>query len=196
MKYIFFILSIFLIGSCTNPVGDKQSTLGSVDEIGNTSFVNKNFQGNLIQYSKNLNPCEMLTQDALANLYQVGTDKIQVIGGNNSFQTCTYRVLLGEEFNFLTGSMLILPDPSGDAMDSWAEQWSIQKAASKSSEYLPNMGKAALWKGGNRTLKIKFEGYTLEIMAPGAPFNEEEKKKNRDYKSIAVDMAKVAGFIK
>ncbi len=196
MKYTLLVFSILLFFACDNPVGDKKSTIDSVNEIGNTSFVNKNFNGNLIQYNSDLNPCEMLTQDALANLYQVGTDKIQVIGGNGSFQTCTYRVLLGEEFNFLTGSMLILPDPSGDVIDSWAEQWSIQKAASKSSEYLPNMGKAALWKGGNRTLKIKFEGYTLEIMAPGAPFNKEEKKKNRDYKSIAIGMAKEAGFLK
>lgn len=197
MKYIFFVFSIILFFACDNPIGDKKSGIGSVNEIGNTSFVNKNFNGNTINYSADLNPCQTLGKDALAKLYQVSSEEIHVIEGNKNNQVCTYRVLLGgNEFNLLIGSIAIRPDNPDNEIGTWEERWSIQKVTSKSSEYLPNMGKAALWKGSKRTLLIKFEGYTLEIYAPGSAINEEEKKKNRDYKSIAIEMAKTAGFIK
>ena len=197
MKYIILFFSIPLLFACDNPVGDKKSAINSIDEIGNTSFVNKKFKGNSIDYNPSLNPCQMLGKEALAKLYNVGTEEIQVIEGNVNNQTCTYRVLLGGgEFNFLTGALVIRPDTPNNDMGTWEEQWSIQKATSKSSEYLSNMGKAALWKDNKRILMIKFDGYTLEVNAPGSAINEDEKKKNRNYKSIAIGMAKTAGFIK
>lgn len=197
MKYTFLIFSILLFFTCDNPIGDKKSAISSVNEIGNTSFVNKNFSSNEIDFTPDLNPCQMLGKDALAKLYNVGSEEIQVIEGNVNNQICTYRVLLGgSEFNFLTGSLVIRKDKPNNDMGTWEERWSVQKATSKSSEYLSNMGKAALWKGSNRTLSIKFEGYTLEVNAPGSAINEDEKKKNRDYKSIAIGMAKAAGFLK
>lgn len=196
MKYTIFIFSILVLFACDNPVGDKKSAINSVEEIGNASFVNKNFKSNSIDYSPDLNPCQMLGKEVLAKLYNVGSEEIQVIEGNVKNQTCTYRVLLGGEFNYLPGALTIRPDAPKNDMGTWEERWSIQKATSKSSEYLSDMGKAALWKGSKRTLMIKFDGYTLEVYAPGSAVNEDEKKKNRDYKSIAIEMAKTAGFIK
>jgi hypothetical protein len=197
MKYSFLIFSILLFFACNNPIGDKKSGIDSVNEIGNTSFVNKKFSGNIINYNSDLNPCQTLGKDALAKLYQVSSEEVHVIEGNKSNQVCTYRVLFGgNESNLLIGSIAIRPDNPDNEVGTWEERWSIQKVTSKSSEYLPNMGKAALWKGSKRTLSIKFEGYTLEIYAPGSAINVKEKKKNRDYKSIAIGMAKAAGFLK
>lgn len=197
MKNIIFIFSILFFFACGNPVGDQKSAIGSVDEIGNTSFVNKNFKGNLINFSTDMNPCQNLGKEIFAKLYNVPSEEVYVIEGSKTNQTCSFKILLGgNDFNSLTGGISAKADNNQNEIGTWEERWSIQKATSKSSEYLPNMGKAAIWKGSSRSLRIKFEGYTLEVIAPGASFNEEEKKRNRDYKAIAIEMAKIAGFIK
>ena len=110
------------------------------------------------------------------------------------------------EYDLLTGFMSVEPtvkkadDPEGIAEatgtgEDWVQVWALQKAIAKSSEFLPNMGQAAIWTSRKRTLRIKFEGYILNVAAPGAAFNEVENAKNRDYKAIAIQMAKSAGFL-
>lgn len=37
MKYIMLIVTILLFYACNNPLGDKKSAIGSIDEIGDTS---------------------------------------------------------------------------------------------------------------------------------------------------------------
>ena len=78
---------------------------------------------------------------------------------------------------------------------NWEEAWSLKKSISKSAEWIPNMGKAALWNARKKTLEIKFDGYNLLINPPKNILNKEETAKNRDYKEIAIEMAKSCGFI-
>ena len=79
--------------------------------------------------------------------------------------------------------------------ENWEEAWALQKSMSKSSEWVKSIGLAALWNDSKTELKIKFEGYTLMVYPPKNIGNKEEEAKNRDYKNIALAMAKAAGYI-
>lgn len=202
------LIAIFL----TSCLGDKKRI--DIDEANDTtSFVNKDFKGNLIDYNKNMSACSKMNKADLAKLYDVSAEEIYWMdsASNERMQTisptCNFRVMIGEnEFNYLIGSMFVTKEVKQDEMmgeiaeaagngENWVEAWALQKSISKSSEWLQDMGKAAVWKGSKRELRVKFDGYTLTVVAPGAAFNQEEKARNRDYKSIAVSMAKSAGYI-
>ncbi len=110
------------------------------------------------------------------------------------------------DFQWLRGAIMIqreigIEETMGDVAEAagtgknWEEAWRLKKAMSKSAEWLPNMGKAALWNPKKVVLEIKFEGYNLTIKPLKNILNEEEKTLNRDYKAIAVGMAKASGFI-
>jgi len=115
--------------------------------------------------------------------------------------------MLGEnEFNYLIGGITVNREIKKDEMmgeiaeaagggENWKEAWALQKSISKSAEWIEGVGLAAMWKPKRRELLIKFEGYSVYVMAPGAAFNQEEKARNRDYKKIALEMAKKAGYI-
>jgi hypothetical protein len=202
MKTLYFLLPILLLTAC---IGDKQTAIGQ--DLSDHSFVNKNFKGNAINYSEGLNPCELFGQADIAKLYDVPGDKVFMTGPSTVGQICSYRIMMGDnEYNLLTGFMSVEPtvkkedDQGGIAEatgsgENWVEAWALQKSISRSSEFLPDMGMAAIWNDSKRMLRVKFEGYILNVTAPGAPFNEVEKTKNRDYKAIAIEMARSAGFI-
>lgn len=202
MKTLYFLLPILLFAAC---VGDKQSAIGQ--DLNDESFVNQNFKGNAIDFKDDINPCELFGQSQIAAIYKIPADKAFLAGPSSAGQTCSYRLMMSDnDFDLVTGYMSVQPtvkkedDPGGIAEatgggEDWVQAWALQKSISESAEFLPDMGQAALWNGSKRMLRIKFEGYVLEIVAPGAPFNEAEKAKNRDYKAIAIQIAKDAGFI-
>lgn len=177
-----------LFSSC---FGDKKSAIGT--DFGDNSFVNKNFKGNKITYSEiAMDPCSYVSKSELAKLYGTSEDKIILIGANRMPKTCTIRVQLSEqEFDYITGSVHYFKDPNtlSDGT-SWKESWQLQKGISKSAIWVPNMGKAAMYKSSKRELFVKFDDYTLSITAPGSSFNKTEQSQNRDYKKIALTMAK------
>lgn len=205
LKTSLFCLITFLFAACGN--GDKASIIGA--DFGDTSFVNKKFSGNKKNYKDISNPCELLNTSQIAKLYGVPAEKVMLdrpneLGGQKS---CRFLVSLSDqEFDHLTGFIAIAPeisaanDPGGIAEATgggteWIEAWELKKMLSKSSEYIPNMGKAAIWFGAKRNLLIKLDGYSLSITAPGAAFNKKEKEKSRDYKTIAIGIAKESGLL-
>ncbi|MCR9288073.1 MAG: hypothetical protein NXI23_11890 [Bacteroidetes bacterium] len=205
LKTFLIYLTTVLFIACSN--GDKASIVGA--DFGDASFINDNFAGNKINYEKIGNPCELLNSIQIAKLYGASSEKVMIdrsneLGGQKS---CRFLVSLSDqEFDHLTGFIAIAPeisadnDPGGIAEATgggteWIEAWELKKMLSKSSEYIPNMGKAAIWFGAKRSLLIKLDGYSLSITAPGAAFNKKEKEKNRNYKAIAIEIAQKSGLL-
>ena len=207
-KTIIFAMILTTLSSC---FGDKKSIIGS--DLGNTSFVNKSFKGNAINFNAVTDVCSLINKEKLASLYGVSASSIVTVGQGKFVQTattktCMVRVQLGgSEWNFLTGMVSLFKEVSAaddaggisEAVgqgENWEEAWSLKKGMSKSGKWIPNVGKAALFTSAKRKLEVKLDGYTLEIVAPGAPFNKEEQAKNRDFEKITLTMAKDLGFVK
>ncbi|GAB5564713.1 MAG: hypothetical protein Wins2KO_17760 [Winogradskyella sp.] len=190
--------------------GDRKAM--DIAEMGDTSFVNENFKGNLINYKEGMSGCDKLSAGFLASQYNVATSAVIIEDPTKSDRyaikkpSCMIHVKMSDQkFDHLTGSIGVIKEVKADEFmgdvaqaagtgEEWEEAWALKKSLRKSTEWIPNMGKAALWIGAQRTLEVKFDGYTLVVMAPGAPFNDIEKAKNRDYKAIAIAMAKAAGY--
>lgn len=212
MKLIQRLGLIAILGLLTSCFGDKKMT--DVEEIGDTSFVNKNFNSNRINYNKDNSACEQMSLSTLANLYEVTLNTIHVVDNKNSDRfrkdiepQCSFYIETSEnDYEWLRGSMSLYREIGKDEMmgeiaeaagggENWKEAWALQKSISKSSEWVDNIGLAALWNDSKTELKIKFIGYTLTVYPPKNSANKMEVAKNRDYKSIALAMAKGAGYI-
>ena len=192
-KTIVFSLIVCLFSAC---FGDKKSAIGT--DFNNTSFINKNFKGNNIEFAKITTPCNYVSKEELAKLYNVSLDKVTLIGGNQSSKGCSIRVKITEDkFGYISGGIHFYEElDKTEHGGNWIDTWQIQKGTSKSSEWVSNLGKAAFYKASKRELRIKFDNYTLSVTAPGSAFNETEKNKKRDYKKIALAMASKTPFFK
>ena len=203
------LIALFL-SSC---VGDKKRI--DIDQVNDTSsFVNKNFKGNLINFDNNQSACEGVSKADIASLYNVSEDLITIVDNTktdrrdpNSGPVCNFYLESGEsDFMWLRGSMSIIQEVGKDEYmgeiaeaagngENWEEAWALQKSISESSEWVSDLGKAAVWKGSNKILKIKLDGYTLFINPLSSALNKEEKALNRDYKKLAIEMAKLTGYV-
>lgn len=185
-NYLMSGLIILLFSSC---FGDKKSAIET--NFNDSSFVNKNFSGNKLQFSEITSVCSYTSKEALAELYNTSADKVILIRGNESLKTCTIRIQLSEqEFDYITGAIHFFEeaDKRSDGT-TWEDDWQLQKGISKSSQWISNMGKGAMYKEAKRELLVKFDAYAMSIIAPGSGFNKTEKNLNRDYKKIAITMA-------
>lgn len=215
MKKLQFI-TLLLVTSLLMPscMGDKKAV--NVKEMGDTSsFVNKNFKGNRINYNKDKSACEQMPLSTLASLYNVSEDKIRLIDNKKSDRfrkdiepQCGFYIETSKnDYEWLRGSISLFREIGKDEMmgeiaeasgggKKWKEAWALQKSMSKSAEWVDNLGMAAVWNESKKELKIKFDGYTLLVYPPNNVSNKEEVAKNRDYKKVALAMAKAAGYIK
>lgn len=186
-NYFLFGLMILLLSSC---FGDKKSAIGTTFD--DSSFVNKSFAGNKVDFAGISQPCTYTSQEALAKLYNTTADKVILIGGNTQSKTCTIRIQLSDqEFDYITGAIHFFEEANKRSDGTtWEDDWQLQKGISKSSQWISNMGKGAMYKDSKRELLVKFDEYTMSIIAPGSSFNKTEKAQNRDYQKIAIAMAK------
>ncbi|MEM6514716.1 MAG: hypothetical protein AAF688_00920 [Bacteroidota bacterium] len=203
------LLSVVL----TACLGDRKMV--NVSEMDDTSFVNKSFKGNLIDYNKDMSACDKLSETDIASLYNVSEDAIvkQDVSKSdqrvpNSPPSCQFFIKDGDnDFLWLRGSMNVQREIGKDEMmgeiaeatgsgEDWEEAWAMQKSMSKSAEWIDGLGMAALWIEAKTELRIKFEGYTLYVFPIKNKLNEAEVARKRDYKSMAIGMARNAGFIK
>lgn len=179
-KIVLLPLAITLLTSC---FGDKKSAIGT--DFNDTSFENKKFKGNKIEFTKITEPCNYITKQEIATLYNVSEDKVFLISGDKS---CSIKIKMSDKkFDYISGGISFYEDldstPDGS---SWVERWQIQKEVSKSATWIPNLGQASYFRESKRELFVKFKDYTLSVVAPGSAFNDIEKEKNRDYKKIAL----------
>ncbi|WP_430409788.1 hypothetical protein [Kordia sp.] len=185
-----FTFISFILTGC---FGDKDTIIGK--ELGDTSFINKNFSGNKIAFAalpKNM--CSYINEAKIKELYPDAT-KILFDDGK-TFQTKSCRFLVynsEEEYNYLSGAIFAVEDQLAEG-ENWKETWELKKKVSKSSEFVSGLGKTAIWVGKKRELFIKMDGYMITITVPGSTFKEEEVAKNRDYKSIALKIANSTGL--
>ena len=207
-----YLCLLWVAISFTACIGDRKAV--NVSEINDTGFVNQNFKGNLIHYFKEMSACENMSASDIASMYQVSQDMVvfEDISKSdrrapNSAPICTFFIKDGEsDFQWLRGSMNIQREIGQDetAYDvakaagngvEWQEAWALNKSISKSSEWIKDMGLAAVWNERKTELKIKFEGYTLSIYPLKNRMNTREVAKNRNYKEVAIAIAKAAGYI-
>lgn len=201
---------LVLLMSCN---GDKK--LVNIEEMGDTSFVNSSFKGNLINYQQGMSACDNLNTSVIARLYNVSEALIHIEDPTKSDRyrkdmepICNFFLESGSsDFEWLRGSIALnreiaIDEQMGEIAqaagsgENWEEAWAMKKSISKSSEWIPNLGKAALWNERKKILEIKMEGYTLVIIPLKNTLNKTEVAKNRDYKKIALQMAEASGYIK
>lgn len=213
MKTIKYSIPLLIISLFLNACfGDKK--LADVSELGDTSFVNKNFKGNKINYTADMSACQNISTSEIASLYGVAESLVVMddISKNerrkpNTQPSCMFYLKIGDnDFEWLRGSISIIREIGKDEFmgeiaeaagtgKNWEEAWAMKKSISKSSEWIKNMGKAALWNERKCNLHIKLEGYTLIIHPLKNILNKSEVAKKRDYKKVAIAMAKASGFV-
>lgn len=191
-KIIIFNVIFFVFASC---IGDRKS--GVTTNFNDTSFENKSFKTKT-SLSEITAPCSYINKTQIAKLYNVSEENVIIIEGNTNNKQCSFRVRLSDDkFNYLTGGINFYEDKDKLKDGStWVVGWQIQKGVSKSAEWLPNYGKAALWIGKKRELRVKLKDYTMSLYIPGSPFNKEELALKRDYKKIALAMANSISILK
>lgn len=209
LKNFSLLLLVFITSSC---LGDKKAV--DVEEIGNTSFINNDFKGNKVNYTKGMSACDQLNAAAIARIYNVSESLVHVEDPTKSDRykkdlepACMFFIESGaSDFEWLRGGISINREVGANEMmgdiaeaagngENWEEAWSLKKSISKSSEWIPNLGKAALWNERKKMLEIKMEGYTIVINPLKNILNKNEVAKNRNYKKLALEMAKASGFI-
>ncbi|WP_179009110.1 hypothetical protein [Winogradskyella forsetii] len=204
-----FSFIAIMFSSC---LGDKKNA--TISEMNDNSFVNENFKGNLINYSKDMSACENMSASSIASIYNISEELIVYEDVSksdrrmpNSQPICNFFIKDGDnDFQWLKGSMNIQREIGKDEMAydvakaagngvAWEEAWALNKSISKSSEWIKDIGLAALWNESKKELKIKFRGYTLYVYPIKNRLNKAEVARQRDYKSAAIAMAKAAGYI-
>jgi hypothetical protein len=202
-------ITILFFSSC---LGDKKAV--NIAEMEDSTFINTNFKGNLINYEEGMSACDKISVEEIASLYNVTANLIHIEDPTKSDRykknmkpVCNFYLESGSsDFEWLRGSIGINREVGKDEYmgdvaeavgsgENWDEAWAMKKAMSKSSEWIPNLGKAALWNESKKILEIKMEGYTLIIIPLKNRLNKTEVAKNRDYKKLALEMAKASGYI-
>ncbi|WP_435578134.1 hypothetical protein [Gilvibacter sp.] len=208
-KVLFTLGSFAVLSSC---MGDRKTIVG--EDLSDTSFVNNDFKTNSINYTEGMSACSELSADEIAQIYQVSVSAVIIDDPLTNPQRratstplCSFYIKSGDnDFQWLRGSIVVereigkdefmgdVAEATGSGTD-WVEAWKLKQSMYESTEWVPNLGMAALWHGQQNTLEIKFEGYTLKVHPLINKSNPQEMALSRDYKAAAIAMAKSAGFL-
>ena len=209
--YPYTLLSLVLLLTTISCTGDRKSLAGQ--DLGDTSFVNKDFKGNLIDFDEKMSACDQITADEIASLYGFSAEDVVIQDAsklnlkNNGKASCMFYIKSGgSDFEWLRGSILVQHEIGKDEYmgdvaeavgsgENWEEAWTLKKSMYKSSDWVPGLGMAAIWNENKTTLEIKFDGYTLVVHPIKNVLNKEEVARNRDYKKMALGLAKAGGYI-
>lgn len=189
MKHPSFLLLCFLaVGLLSCSHGDKTNTIGATfaDE---DDFVNAFFTGNKVDLSEAGQACEYVSKANIAGMLGIPVEQVNS-GHNPAMKQCAFTIIYDEEGpDYTTAGFRFNQEVTG-VESEWKDNWKVAKAISKTAEWVPNLGKAAIWKPASLQLEVKFEGYTLSVTAPRGPKKDEGKSKK-----WAIEMVKLGGFV-
>lgn len=188
-----FLLSLslsltVLLSACSH--GDKANPLTVSFDDGD-SFENTAFSGNKIGPEGVEKPCSYLQKLDIATMLGVPVEQVSK-GEDLARKACGFTIIYNDDEaspDYTTAGIAFLKEVTDDETN-WQESWSVQKGISKSSEWVPNLGKAAIWNPSANQLKVKFEGYTLLVTPPKGPGKSIEKSLK-----WAKEMVALGGFI-
>ncbi|MFK8162612.1 MAG: hypothetical protein AB8H12_09130 [Lewinella sp.] len=184
---LLFIFSLSFV-SCSH--GDKESAIGATFEDAD-SFENKYFTGNKISLAEFTQPCQYISKAIVASMMSIPVEKVDYRPVPVE-KKCVYTIIFNDDADqpdYTTGSLALVREVTG-VEEEWKDNWSVKKGISKSAEWVPNLGKAAIWNPSKRILEVKFEGYTLQVFPPKGP-----GKDTKNSKKWALEMVKLAGFV-
>jgi len=171
--------------------GDKVSAIEAEFESAD-SFENAFFTGNKIEpVSFSQQPCQYISKAIMASMMSIPVEKVDYRPDPQT-KRCAYTIIFDQDADrpdYTTASISVRQETTGVEAE-WKDNWSVTKAISKSSEWVPNLGKAAIWKGSSLMLEVKFDGYTLTVHPPRGPNKDESKSKK-----WAIEMVRLAAFV-
>ena len=196
MKSIHLFLSIVLMlvtySSC---VGDRKTVIGQ--EFDTDTFENKDFKGNALNFSElpedlcgYLDNAQIQQAYKSANVTDVKPDTKRRFLGKN----CGFTIFFdGTMEKYSRGFLSVVEDPA-DVEAEWKEQWEFRKKSLKSAEYIPKLGKAAIWIGKQRKLEVKMDGYSIFLEVPPTYSINDKNAEQHDYKTSAIKILSSSKF--
>lgn len=184
LLFIFFLI----FAACSH--GDKASAIGATFEEAD-SFENTYFTGNKIDLAEFTQPCQYISKAIMASMMSIPVEKVDY-RPVPAQKNCAYTIIFNDDPDqpdYTTAGLALTQEVTG-AEDEWKDNWSAKKGISKSSEWVPNLGKAAIWNPSKHILEVKFDGYTLQVTPPKGP-----GKDVKDSKKWAIEMVRLAGFV-
>jgi hypothetical protein len=167
----------------------KNDTSFDLSEKG--GFENTYFTGNKIELANFTQPCQYISKAILASMMSIPVEKVDY-RAIPARKNCVYTIIFNDDADapdYTTTGLALIQEVTG-VEDEWRDNWSVKKAVSKSAVWVPNLGKAAIWNSPNRTLEVKFDGYSLLITAPQGP-----GKDPINSKKWAIEMVRLDGFV-
>lgn len=187
-SYTLVFTLLFSFVSCSH--GDKASAIGATFEEAD-SFENKYFTGNKIDFAEFTQPCQYISKAIVASMMSIPVEKVDY-RPIPAQKKCVYTIIFNDDADqpdYTTASLGLVQEVTG-VEEEWKDNWSVKKGISKSSEWVPNLGKAAIWNPSSGILEVKFEGYTLQVIPPKGPSKDEKYSKK-----WAIEMVSLGGFV-
>lgn len=191
MKILKQSLLLFLVvQTLVSCFGDKKSAVGQ--DFNTDDFVNKKFKGNKLSFNSLQDDlCGYIdTSIIMKEMKAAEVTEVIIDANKNRFigKNCNFSVIFDNTPSKYSRGFLTVVENVEENETDWKEGWEFRKKSLKSAEYIPNLGKAAIWIGKQRKLEVKMDGYTITFNIPIT------YDKSFDYKSSAINIIKRSKF--